>query len=146
MKRKVYFIIPVLLAFLLNGCALFTSHYDATRHENFTKLKAVHVKLFEDWSEGSSKAWSQNEVSTYCDKGDLSFREAFEYAKSRDSKDKTGQKAVEILWEEFGVNCKFSLENKKLFSEVMKDNLLPEIKENYGYAIDGELTRVNAPQ
>jgi hypothetical protein len=146
MKRKVYFIIPVLLAFLLNGCALFTSHYDATRHENFTKLKAVHVKLFEDWSEGSSKTWSQNEVSTYCDKGDLSFREAFEYAKSRDNKDKTGQKAVEILWEEFGANCKLSLKKKKLFSEIFKNELLPEIEKNYGYAIDGELTRVNAPQ
>jgi hypothetical protein len=146
MKRKVYFIIPVLLAFLLNGCALFTSHYDATRHENFTKLKAVHVKLFEDWSEGSSKTWSQNEVSTYCDKGDLSFREAFEYAKSRDNKDKRGQKAVEILWEEFGANCKLSLKKKKLFSETFKNELFPEIEKNYGYAIDGELTRVNAPQ
>ena len=146
MKRKVYIVIPALLAILLNGCALFTSHYDATRHENFTKLKAVHVKLFEDWSEGSSKTWSENEVSTYCDKGDLSFREAYEYAKSKDNKDKTGQKAVKILWEEFSANCKLSLKKQKLFKKVIKDNLLPEIEKNYGYAIAGELTRVNAPQ
>ena len=79
---------------LISGCALFTSHYDATRHENFTKLKAIHVKLFDDWSEGSPKAWREAEVASYCDMGDLKFREAFEYAKSRDNSDKTGQRAV----------------------------------------------------
>lgn len=131
---------------LLNGCALFTSHYDATRHENFTKLKAVHVKLFDSWTEGSEKIWKEDEVTSYCDKGDLSFREAFEFAKSKDNKDRTGQRAVKILWEEFSENCKLSLRKKKMFSKTFKENILPEVEKNYGYAIAGELTRVNAPQ
>lgn len=131
---------------LLNGCALFTSHYDATRHENFTKLKAVHVKFFDDWTEGSEKKWNEDEVASYCDNGDLSFREAFEFAKSKDNNDKTGQRAVKTLWEEFKENCKLSLSKKKLFSKTFKENLLPEIEKNYDYAIAGELTRVNAPQ
>ena len=146
MKRKTYIFILVLLGIILNGCTLFTSHYDATRHENFTKLKAVHVKLFDNWSEGSNKTWVRNEVLTYCDKGDLSFREAFEYAKSKDNKDKTGQKAVKILWNEFSSNCELSLKKQKLFSTVVQEELLPEIEKNYDYAIAGELTRVNAPK
>lgn len=146
MRKNVYIVIPLVLALFLNGCALFTSHYDATRHENFTKLKAVHVKLFEDWTQGSDRKWNADEVLLFCDKGDLSFREAFEFAKSRDHSDKTGQRAVKILWEEFSSNCKLSLDKKKLFSKAFKDNLLPEIEKNYGYAITGELARVNAPQ
>ena len=146
MIKKICISVPVVLALLLNGCALFTSHYDAKRHENFTKLKAVHVKLFEDWTKGSGKKWKLSEVSSYCDKGDLRFREAFEFAKSRDNSDKTGQRAVKILWQEFNDNCKLSLKKKKLFSTVFKNNLLPEIEKNYGYAIAGELSRVNAPQ
>ena len=146
MRKNTFILIPVILALLLNGCALFTSHYDAIRHENFTKMKAIHVKLFEDWTEGSNKVWKADEVSSYCDKGDLSFREAFEFAKSKDNSDKTGQRAVKILWEEFDANCKLSLKKKKLFSKTFKDNLLPEIEKNYDYAIAGELSRVNAPQ
>lgn len=145
-KRKFHLLVLIGWALLLNSCALFTSHYDATRHENFTKLKAVHVKLFEDWTEGSEKTWKEEEVASYCDRGDLTFREAFEFAKSRDNNDKSGQKAVTLLWEEFKENCKFSLSKKKLFSKTFKENLLPEIEKNYDYAIAGELARVNAPQ
>ena len=145
-RNRVHVLTLIGCVLLLNGCALFTSHYDATRHENFTKLKAVHVKLFDNWTEGSEKTWKEDEVTSYCDKGDLSFREAYEFAKSKDNKDKTGQKAVKILWEEFKANCKFSLSKKKLFTMTLKENLLPEIEKNYGYAIAGELSRVNAPQ
>ena len=85
-------------------------------------------------------------MSAYCDKGDLNFREAFEYAKSKDKSDGLGQRAVKILWEEFSANCKLSLKKQKLFSKIFKDNLLPEIEKNYDYAIAGELSRVKAPQ
>lgn len=145
-RNRIHLLSLIGFVLLLDGCALFTSHYDATRHENFTKLKAVHVKFFDDWTEGSEKTWKENEVASYCDNGDLSFREAFEFAKSKDNNDKTGQRAVKILWEEFKENCKFSLRKKKLFSKTFKENLLPEIEKNYDYAIAGELTRVNAPQ
>ncbi|MFW2373464.1 MAG: hypothetical protein ACN4GM_10125 [Gammaproteobacteria bacterium] len=144
MKIKFSIFMPLVLMLLLNGCVLFTSHYDATRHENFTRLKAMHFKLFDNWSEASDRVWKESEVSAYCDKGDLSFREAFEYAKSKDDSDKTGQKAVKILWEEFTANCKFSLKKKKLFSQAFLKELTPQIELNYNYAIAGELSRVVA--
>jgi len=144
MKIRSFIFVPLMLMLLLNGCVLFTSHYDATRHENFTKLKAMHFKLFDDWSVGSDKTWVESEVSAYCDRGDLSFREAFEYAKSKDDSDKTGQEAVEILWEEFTANCEFSLKKRKLFSQAFLKELTPEIELNYNYAIAGELSRVGA--
>lgn len=147
MITKAKILVPLMwIVLLLNGCALFTSHYDATRHENFTKLKAVHVKFLEDWTEGSTKVWNENEVRTYCDEGDLKFREAYEFAKSKDNNDKTGQRAVKILWDEFDENCQLCLKRKKLFSKTFKDELLTEIEKNYDYAISGELSRVNAPQ
>ncbi|WP_415888445.1 hypothetical protein ACMXYV_10500 [Neptuniibacter sp. SY11_33] len=144
MKR--WIVVPLLLTLLVSGCAMFTSHYDATRHENFTKLKAAHIKLFDSWTIGSDKSWKESEVTQYCEKIDLSFREAFEFAKSKDSKDKTGQTAVKILWEEFSDNCKLSLKRKKLFSKVYVDETRPQIEQNYGYAIAGELDRVKAPE
>ena len=146
MKFHKLWLINVTLSLLLSSCTLFTSHYDAIRHQNFTRLKAIHLKLFSDWTKGSNKVWNNNSVYIYCDQGDLNFRQAYEYARSKDNADKTGQRAVKILWEEFTVNCALSLKKQKLFSPVFVANLLPEITRNYDYAIAGELTRVNAPE
>jgi len=146
MNRQMKVVIPLLLTLFMSGCAVLTSHYDATRHENFTKLKALHIKLFDNWTKGSDMLWNENEVKQYCDRGDLTFREAFEFAKSKDTRDHTGQTAVKILWDEFSDNCKLSLKKKKLFSQVYVDETRPQIEKNYGYAIAGELDRVNAPE
>lgn len=143
MKYKHYMLLSILLSVLLAGCGLFTSHYDETRHENFTRLKALHVKLFDDWTDGSGREWNKEQVSAYCNTGDLRFREAFEYAKSGDKADKTGQKAVRILWDEFSDNCSMLIKKQKLFSSVFKENILPVIEKNYEFAIAGELARVN---
>lgn len=101
------------------------------------------MKFFDDWTIGSSKKWNYDKVSRYCDNNDLTFRKAFEFAKSKDDADKTGQRAVKILWQEFTANCTLSLKKKKLFSLVFKEQLLTEIEKNYHYAIAGELSRVN---
>lgn len=142
--RKAFLVLPLLFGILLSGCAMFTSHYDATRHENFTKLKAVHIKLFDNWTVGSEMSWVENEVKQYCENGDLRFREAFEFAKSKDHKDKTGQTAVKILWDEFTANCSLSLKRKKLFSSVYAEETRPQIEQNYDYTIAGELSRVGS--
>lgn len=143
LNKKLLILFSLIAILSLQGCALFTSHYDAKRHENFTKLKAIHMKFFDDWTTGSSKKWNYDKVSRYCDNSDLSFREAFEFAKSKDDTDKTGQHAVKILWQEFNANCTLSLKKKKLFSLVFKEQLLTEIEKNYQYAIAGELSRVH---
>lgn len=142
MMHRLSILIPMMAILFVSSCAVFTSHYDATRHENFTKLKAVHIKLFDNWTEGSDMAWNEQDVKRYCDNGDLKFREAFEFAKSKDSKDKTGQGAVKILWDEFSDNCALSLKKKKLFSTVYVEETKPQIEKNYEYAIAGELARV----
>jgi len=49
----------VLLALVAGGCALFTSHFDAMRQQNFTKLQAFHEKFIEDYTEGSGKEWTE---------------------------------------------------------------------------------------
>ena len=132
----------IIVSLALSGCALFTSPYDVTRHENFTKLKAVHMKFFDDWTVGTDKTWNLESVTSYCDNGDLQYREAFEYAKSTDKSDSTGERAVKILWKSFTSNCALSLKKKKLFSKVFTQELRPEIEQNYNYAIAGELARV----
>ncbi len=145
MLRNSLLVIPLLLGLLLSGCAMFTSHYDATRHENFTKLKALHIKFFDNWTAGSEMSWIENDVKQYCETGDLKFREAFEFAKSKDDNDQTGQTAVKILWDEFSDNCLLSLRKKKLFSAIYADETRRQIEINYDYAIAGELSRVGSP-
>ena len=142
--KKTLLLFSLISLLSLTSCALFTSHYDAKRHENFTMLKAIHMKFFDDWTIGSSvQEWNKNKVSRFCDNGDLSFRQAFEFAKSKDDTDKTGQRAVKILWQEFNANCKLSLKKKKLFSQTFKEQLLTEIEKNYQFARAGELARIN---
>lgn len=129
-----------------SGCALFTSHYDATRHENFTRLQAFHVKFIEDFTMGSDRQWNETLVKQVCNDGDLRFREAIFYVRSKDNVDKTGEKAVSILQEQFEDDCKFSLKRKKHFGKVWAKEHLEQVNNNYGYAVAGELTRVGAGQ
>lgn len=39
-----------------------------------------------------------------CDKGDTSFRVAYEYTKSTDLEDGTATKAVKLVWSQFLIN------------------------------------------
>ena len=132
----------VLLALAAGGCALFTSHFDAMRQQNFTRLQALHEKFIEDYAEGSGKEWSEEAVKRVCDSGDLRFREALAYAAAKDDKAKTGARAVRNLYEQFTADCQFSLQRKKLFGKTWSEEHLKELRLNYGYAVAGELSRV----
>ncbi len=145
-NSKLHTVVMLSLLVFLNGCALFTTHYDATRHENFTKLQAFHVKFINDFTEGGDKQWGVAELEKICDSGDLKYREALIYAKSKDNKDGTGGRAVSNLKEQFEADCKFSQKRKKNFGKVWADEHLEQIKKNYGYAISGELSRVGKPE
>jgi len=140
------FIVIFLSILSLTGCALFTTHYDAIRHENFTKLQAFHVKFINDYTEGGPKQWSKSEIDKVCDSGDLKYREALVYAKSKDNKDGTGERAVSILKEQFEDDCKFLIKRGKSFGKAWAGEHLEQIKKNYGYAIAGELSRVGKPE
>ncbi|MDM8564227.1 hypothetical protein QUF74_01080 [Candidatus Halobeggiatoa sp. HSG11] len=134
-----------ILLIFLTGCSLFVSHYDATRHENFTKLQAFHMKFIDDYTKGSRKNWQVDTVTSSCDNGDLRFREALVYAKSRDDANKSGERAVSNLWEQFLADCELSLKKGKLFSAGWAEQHLEEIVQNYTHAISGELSRVSSP-
>lgn len=141
-KKQLLPLLFLVSIFMINGCALFTSHYNETRHENYTKLKAHHVKFIEDYTDGSEKKWGLEAIKKVCDDGDLKFREALSYATSKDGKHKTGERATAILQEQFKSDCKLILKDrKKLFGKKWVELNLPQIKQMYGYAIDGELGR-----
>lgn len=130
----------------LSGCSLFTTHYDATRHENFTKLQAFHVKFINDFTDGGAKQWNLSKINAVCDSGDLRYREALVYAESKDNKDGTGARAVTNLKEQFEDDCDLSRKRGKSFSKGWATEHLEQIKLNYGYAIAGELSRVGKPE
>jgi hypothetical protein len=136
-------LVIIMAVISISGCALFTTHYDATRHENFTKLQAFHVKFINDFTLGGSKQWNLNDTSAVCDLGDLKFREALVYAQSRDNEDGTGARAVSILMQQFDEDCQFSKSRAKSFGKAWASEHLEQIELNYGYAIAGELSRVN---
>ena len=136
------YVVTIFSILLLTSCALFTSHYDATRHENFTKLQAFHVKFINDFTASKNKKWNAARIEKVCDSGDLKFREALVYAQSKDDKDKSGARAVSILKEQFEADCKLANKRKKNFSQAWAGEHLEQILQNYAYAIAGELSRV----
>ncbi len=138
---KLYFVI-IFSLFILTGCALFTSYYDATRHENFTKLQAFHVKFINDFTANENKKWDADKIEKVCDTGDLKYREALVYAQSKDNKDATGARAVSILKEQFEADCGLAQKRKKNFSNAWAGEHLEQILKNYAYAISGELSRL----
>lgn len=145
-KRDKLLSLLIFIAFVTTACGLVTSHYDAKRHENFTKLKAFHVKFIEDYTKGSGKEWEEETILKICDQGDLQFKEALVYAASKDDKGNTGANAVEYLHKQFKEDCSLSLQRKKLFGKAFSQELLQEINRQYGYAIAGELKRVGAAE
>lgn len=142
---KLYFV-AIISLFILTSCALFTSHYDATRHENFTKLQAFHVKFINDFTGSKNKKWNAVKIEKVCDAGDLKFREALVYAQSKDNEDATGARAVSILKEQFEDDCRLTQKRKKNFSKAWAGEHLEQILINYAYAISGELSRIAKPE
>jgi len=140
----VFFTLNLFASIFLCSCSLFTSHYDAIRHQNFTKLYAFHTKFIEDHTDGSDHVYLEDEIKSTCDTGDLKFREALIYAKSLDKDDKTGEKAVQFIHDEFMANCKKLIKKKKLYKPFYSQEALSLIKKNYEFAIKGELKRIGA--
>ena len=125
---------------LLDSCSHFSSHYNAVRHENFTKLYAFHSKFIEDFSD-SSKQLSAEDARRVCDQGDLKFREALIYARSQDNRDSLGTRAVRVLEDQFQDDCALAMDQGVPLHKEWADEQLLTIKENYGRAIQGELWR-----
>ncbi len=133
----------LLMAMLLPGCALFVSHYDAGAYQQFTALKAFHMKFLEDFKAAESRTFSEVMANEACDTGDLKFREAREYASGK--KDETRVRAVEYLSNVFIRNCRLLLREKKLFGATYSTEQTAELEKNYDLAIAGEVARVGAP-
>ena len=141
-KNFKFYIVPIFSLLFVSSCALFTTHYDATRHENFTKLQAFHVKFINDFTANENKKWNVSKIENICDAGDLKYREAVVYAQSQDNKDATGTRAVSILKEQFEDDCRLAKKRKKNFSKAWASEHLEQILKNYAFAISGELSRL----
>ena len=103
-RTNIVVVVTITLA-VLSGCAsLYTAHFDTTRLNKLTTLKAMHLKFLETWTDGSGNTWNKQKVIEACDKGDTNFREAYEYAKSTDLEDGTATKAVKLVWSQFLIN------------------------------------------
>jgi hypothetical protein len=127
----------------LQGCVLFVSHYDAGAYQNFTSLKAYHVKFLEDNKVVEGRVFDEAKVRAACDTGELKFGEAHEYAAGK--KDSTRVNSITYLHNVFSRNCKLTVGGKKLFSIDYAREQADEVKINYDLAISGESIRVNAP-
>lgn len=152
-RRRIHHAIVVLLSlfiFVLGGCAAFTSHYDAVSYEHFTALKAFHLKFIDDFTFEENKQWDDEKFKRKRDEGELRFREALEYEKEKKKEDPLREKAFNILYEEFKANCDFlekrAGEGKAFFSPAFADELKDVLETNYGYAIEGEVSRMGAPR
>lgn len=144
MQKSTVAILAVLfVSFLLNGCALFVSHYDAGAYQYFTSLKAFHVKFLEDGKVADGKVFDESKTKATCDTGELKFREAAEYAKGKH--DDTRVSAIGYLHNVFKINCRLTLDSKKLFGTDYAEPQIEDLKKNYDLAIEGESARVNAP-
>lgn len=141
--RSTAFVASLSLAVLLQGCALFVSHYDAGAYQQFTALKAYHTKFLEDFKAADGRTYSETKASESCDAGDLKFREAREYAAGK--QDETRVKAVGYLANVFASNCRLLQKDKRLFGAVYVSEQAAEVVKNYDLAITGETARVGAP-
>jgi len=144
--KSIRYILVFSLITLFAGCS--STKYDDPRHENLTDLKAFHVKFIQDYTEAETKTetttWDQASVKSRCDQGELKFKDAYTYARSKDKGDDTGSKAVKELNAQFSRNCAMLLKRKKHFSKTFaegEDGILSEIKQQYDLAIAGEESR-----
>jgi len=132
------------LTLVLQGCALFVSHYDAGAYQNFTSLKAFHLKVIDDNTAASGKTFDEAKARTTCDAGDLKFREALEYAGGK--QDPTRVRAITYLHNTFQRDCELlTVSPKKPFSAAYSREQTLELKTNYDLAVAGESARVGAP-
>lgn len=141
--RRIGHMLLILLALTMGGCALFTSHYDAAAYQNFTNLKAFHIKFIEDHTAQADAVFNEGKLTAACDAGELKFREANEYATGKG--DNSRIRALSYVHNVFTDNCKLAKKQKKLFSELYTTELLVGLKRNYDLAIAGELERVGSP-
>lgn len=130
-------------AVALQGCTLFVSHYDAGAYQYFTSLKAFHLKFLEDNGEGINKTYDAARVKSDCDAGELSFREAAEYAKG--TRDESRVRAFGYVHNVFIRNCKQLIEGKELFGTTFVKEQIQDLGRNYDLAIEAERSRVGAP-
>jgi len=123
------------------SCIHFVSHYDSVSYEHMTSLKAFHLKFIDDFTEGDGKLWDHEGFLRKRDEGELRFREAVEYEKGKDKRDKTREEAFSILYEEFRDNCELLEDKGDLYSKAFADELKLELEANYCLAIRGEKIR-----
>jgi len=140
----------VSMAIGMMGCMAFVSHYDGGSYQNFTSLKAFHLKFIDDFTEAEGKKWDEQLLDQKCDEGDLRFREAQEYELGKRKRDDTREKALKNLHDQFTSDCsalkKKASEGHFFLSPYFAQELKGQVGQNYNFAIKGEESRVATPK
>ena len=147
-KNKVLRILKIIplsigMWLFLYGCGLFQSPYSVVSYENFTTLKALHLKFIDDFTYGPGKSYDQNKIDEMYNMGDFMFRAALEYEMQKD-KDQNRIDAFNLLYTQFIADHLFLIESNQFFSAVFASELRSEVEQNYNLAIKGELSRRDA--
>lgn len=127
----------------LGGCAsLFVSPYDAANYEKLTSLKAFHLKLLDDFTEGGGNVFDADKLKALADAGELKFREAEEYAAGRG--DQSRVDGLKILHASFMSTCQTLMRDGKLYPAGPARTSRSIIAINYDKAIKGETVRASS--
>lgn len=124
-----------------NFVVLLRARQDKTTLYILKNLKTIHIQFIHDWTEGSDNNWDEETLSSQCNKINLIFEKASQYAKSKSYFDTTGLRAINILWKQFKNDCNSAIKRKKLYGKTFSNEHTKQIQLLYQYAIKDELSR-----
>jgi hypothetical protein len=124
-----------------SACGLFPSPYDAITYEHLTELKALHLSMLDEFTEGGGKRFDADRLERRCGDGRVAFRAAVEYEQEKGTPDRNRVAALGILLEQFDADCTMLRERQRLLSADFGRQLAAEVAQNYHLAIRGEVVR-----
>ena len=129
----------LVLGLCLSACAL-VGGYSARAHEQLTGLKAAHLKLIDDQTEGPrERAWQADRLDQAASALDLRFREAIEFANSLD--DPLRRANLGLLRQVLAADLTYLRERPRWLREPEAQLLREGTSLAYERAIRGECAR-----
>ncbi len=126
------------LAFFLTDCS-FLGGYNAKSHEHLTALKAAHLKFIDTFTEGGDRTYDAKKLNDESDTIDLKFREALEFSKSCDDRNRTSN--IQFLKEIFEEDLTNMKGKGRLLTDIEAKTLAEPSGDAYDRAIKGECAR-----
>jgi len=132
---------PVVLALgaalLLASCA---STKDAKSRGDIASLKTAHLAFIDEFTEGATKTWDDQKLTTSAAAMEKKFSDAEQYEATK-KKDARRSAAIANLHSQFKKNVKSLESGKAFFRPKFAAHLKDQISENYDQALRGEDVR-----